>query len=178
VPSMSARFSTGPTVADLHALAPAPPSLTQIDIPEYENGHARMSDSVKAPKLDPVPDDSTSGKTATPSKTAALIEMYREKERGGSKSPGPASALQASRLPVRTGSLTKDPIVATTLLPPAKVAPTGSSPLPAQPTATPAPAPALGELVGNTSEDGRYVHGSPLHNVAEEEEEEEEDELF
>lgn len=106
------------------------------------------------------------------SKTAALIEMYRERERSTPPKPtGPAplppvpAPLPPSRLPVRTSS--KE----------------GAS-LPERATATPSPIPSLPIEIKLTEpprivleESGRasparYVHGAPLHNVVEEEEEE------
>ncbi|PPQ99370.1 hypothetical protein CVT24_009200 [Panaeolus cyanescens] len=113
-----------------------------------------------------------SAEKATPSKTAALIEMYRERERGGvspSKAPSGAAPipivitpLAPSRLPVRTASLPKEPAP----VPSPKVSP------------QPSPEPVLMDLpripleeTGRSSP-ARYVHGAPLHNVVEEEEEE------
>ena len=116
----------------------------------------------------------------TPSKTAALIEMYRERERGTPpKTVTPVTAvpiviapLAPSRLPIRSASLGKD----STLLPsvPLVPAPTPSKVLP-QPSA-PEEADHIDlpriplEDTGRNSP-ARYIHGAPLHNVIEEEEE-------
>ena len=130
--------------------------------------------------------DPTSG---TQSKTASLIEMYRERERQSSAPTIPATAplqiQKPSRLPVRSSSLPQEEATS-------KPAP-ASSPS-AKPSVTPArtvspdhvdddddeddeiagiePAQpyVLGEL--GRSSPMRYVHGAPLHNVLEEEEEE------
>ncbi|KAG6856134.1 hypothetical protein H0H87_007194 [Tephrocybe sp. NHM501043] len=120
--------------------------------------------------------------TSTPtSKTAALIEMYRERERGSSPKPAtpatsmampapiPITPLQPSRLPVRTVSLglsqdTPSPIVA-----PVLKAPSPKVPSP-EPTLVEPPRVNV-EETGRASP-ARYVHGAPLHNVIEEEEEE------
>ncbi|THH32670.1 hypothetical protein EUX98_g1528 [Antrodiella citrinella] len=69
--------------------------------------------------------------TKNQSKTASLIEMYREKERGGSPSP----VLPTSKLPVRTGSLP-----ALTTQRPVSPAPSPLVPSPSAPAAAP-PAP-------------------------------------
>lgn len=123
------------------------------------------------------------------SKTAQLIEMYRERERStrpAAPAPGAAPntnlpavplaptaplaiASKASRIPVRSSSLEGPPSV-----------PRDVSPEPESsefendetdiPVITPGAVPyVVGEL-GRQSP-GRYVHGAPLHNVIEEEEE-------
>jgi len=117
----------------------------------------------------------------TPSKTAALIEMYRERERGGTppKTVTPVvpvpiviAPLAPSRLPIRSGSLGKD----STSLPPAPLvaAPTPSKVLPKPSPPEEADHIDLPRIVledtGRNSP-ARYIHGAPLHNVLEEEEE-------
>ncbi|KAF8063469.1 hypothetical protein FPV67DRAFT_1506721 [Lyophyllum atratum] len=107
------------------------------------------------------------------SKTAALIEMYRERERGSSPKPGsmpmpapiPITPLQPSRLPVRTVSLNKDggPAPSPIVAPAPKVA------IPAEPALVEPPRIPLDE--SGRASPIRYVHGAPLHNVLEEEEE-------
>ncbi|TFK24469.1 hypothetical protein FA15DRAFT_655895 [Coprinopsis marcescibilis] len=108
------------------------------------------------------------------SKTAALIEMYREKERSSTVPvtaplnvvPIPVAPLNVSRLPVRTASLPAAPKA------PAAVVATPSptpSPKASPPEVLPVLVPA-GEDPGRVSP-ARYVHGAPLHNVIEEEEE-------
>jgi len=113
------------------------------------------------------------------SRTSALIEMYRERE----KKSLMTTPLPTSRLPVRSASLptqTKD-----TALPPVPVVepePVVVTPVDeivAEPVVTPGlqdkdflqP---LNLLYNGTGRDSpaRYVHGAPLHNVMEEEEEE------
>lgn len=119
----------------------------------------------------------------TPSKTAALIEMYRERERGESTSPktvAPVAAvpiviapLAPSRLPIpiRSASLGKD----NTPLPvPLVAAPTPSKALPKPSLPEEADHIDLPRIpledTGRNSP-ARYIHGAPLHNVIEEEEE-------
>jgi hypothetical protein len=108
------------------------------------------------------------------SKTAALIEMYRERERNTPPKPAgsaplpPAATPQPSRLPVR--SLTKE---GGSLSAPQERATATASPIPTPPielTLT-EPTRIVLEESGRTSP-ARYVHGAPLHNVVEEEEEE------
>ena len=133
------------------------------------------------------------------SKTAALIEMYRERERTGSvpQTSNPVAPLNVvSRLPVRSASLpVKDkevpppppapsPAVATPVASVKLPAPADPSPPKVTPPRTPSPqepealdvlAPALVSAKGDPGRisPARYVHGAPLQNVLEEEEEEE-----
>ncbi|KAH8104887.1 hypothetical protein DFH11DRAFT_1733630 [Phellopilus nigrolimitatus] len=128
-----------------------------------------------------------------PSKTAALIEMYRERERQTDRSPvrdrdavpnppmipstAPLQPTPKSRLPVRASSLLKndleEPTVAKGLVSSQEHS-QSPSPEPEEllgldPTA---PVPFVDGDVGRGSP-LRYVHGAPLHNVLEEGEEEE-----
>ncbi|KAH9896000.1 hypothetical protein C8Q73DRAFT_789784 [Cubamyces lactineus] len=109
-----------------------------------------------------------------PGKTAALIEMYRERERSANSS----SPIPSSRLPVRQASLQA---------PPRPVPKDRStSPLPRTPSPAAPAAADLPEIVEPATADDKvseediqidiptnYVHGAPLHNVIEEPEEEE-----
>jgi len=127
----------------------------------------------------PLTGNGQSGLPATPSKTAALIEMYRERERGTSPKPNPSvnppqivvAPLQPSRLPVRTVSLPKDPKDTSALpqspvqMPSLRVSP------PPEPTLIEPPRVLLEETGRNSP--ARYKHGAPLHNVIEDPEEEE-----
>ena len=115
---------------------------------------------------------------STPSKTATLIEMYRERERGSSLSPSPTSApiiiapLAPSRLPVRIASLPKEgaPLPQPSLL--STSSPKVSSPpKPSSPESTRNELPRIQLEETGRSSPARYVHGAPLHNVLEEEEE-------
>ena len=119
----------------------------------------------------------------TPSKTAALIEMYRERERGSTTPVASATTpiviapLSPSRLPVRSTSLGKD---TTTLpLPQIPQIPLLTVPTPT-PKVSPKPSPLEPELTDlarlpledtGRNSPARYIHGAPLHNVIEEEEE-------
>ncbi|KDQ58269.1 hypothetical protein JAAARDRAFT_35076 [Jaapia argillacea MUCL 33604] len=114
---------------------------------------------------------------ASPSKTAALIEMYRERERSTTLSPVPApTPPRPSRSPVR-------PIVPPREESPLPVLPVIPEPIisPPTPPLDPAlavldvPLPEPPRVVGDESGRAtppRYIHGAPLHNVLEEEEEE------
>jgi len=113
--------------------------------------------------------------STTGSRTAALIEMYREREKGGtmpaksSPNTSPVAPLVSSRLPVRTSSLTKDPappVIAVTIPPQSTPPPPKTSSPDPEGRNTDVP---LDE--SDRSSPGRYVHGAPLHNVLEEEEE-------
>ncbi len=109
-----------------------------------------------------------------PSKTASLIELYRERERSSQAAPAPVAP---SKLPVRTGA---------SLLPNAAArerSPRPHSPSQSSPSSAfvdsdePLPEP---PRIKEEEEDGlrtppRYIHGAPLHNVLEEEEEGEEE---
>jgi len=121
---------------------------------------------------------------STPSKTATLIEMYRERERGSPLNSAPTSAaapiiiapLAPSRLPVRTTSLPKEgaplpqPSLLSTSSPKVSSPPKPSLPSPESTTRNDIPPRIQLEETGRNSP-ARYVHGAPLHNVLEEEEE-------
>jgi hypothetical protein len=154
-----------------HSVPPMPLGL--IEIPEFVGERNREAQVIVPPKR-------------TTSKTAALIEMYREKEKestpAAAKPPvSPASPVSPlpSKLPVRSSSLP----VKTGL--PAKPPIEVSAPSPSPPSSPPPsgleeeghePALVLGEPPRPLEETGRssparYIHGAPLHNVLEEEEE-------
>ncbi|KAK0440470.1 uncharacterized protein EV420DRAFT_1132761 [Desarmillaria tabescens] len=137
--------------------------------PRARFGHDSDSeDELLGPGVRPLPrvppiinlDEQPSPSTAplkVPNKTAALIEMYRERERNGASQVTPPRVLPT-------------PVVA----PPKIVT------IPAQEEAEeekeeevppPPRVPIIDEDQGRASP-GRYVHGAPLHNVLEEEEEE------
>lgn len=115
-------------------------------------------------------------------KTAALIEMYRERERSVSPKPStlPPASIAApviqppSRLPVpvRAPVLAKDTVPAAipipTILAPQQIAIPAHVPVDLSPVEPPR---VVIEETGRASP-ARYVHGAPLHNVMEEEEEE------
>jgi len=163
--------------------APVHAAPMQIEIPEWTGGVIKpSSERHHATQAEDDEDDdeeeeeggtgfsngSSTKPTATSAgRTAALIEMYRQRElRTGAVS---------SRLPVRAGSSAAAA---------SPKEPTSSSPLsgvvPAVAVGTPSPAPVQAKgvlpdaslLDPHGAEEGRYVHGSPLHNVLEEEEEE------
>ncbi|KAH8829276.1 hypothetical protein DL96DRAFT_1597474, partial [Flagelloscypha sp. PMI_526] len=124
--------------------------------------------ATEPPSRIPLPSSqsSSNGLPASPkpvsgnSKTAALIEMYREKEKGG-------AASSPSRLPVRGSSLEAPagPRGPRSPSSPSAPAPPSASaePDPPQPTAVTPPE-------RETPSPARYIHGAPLHNVVEEEE--------
>ena len=124
-------------------------------------------------------DDNSSIAPSTPSKTATLIEMYRERERGSPLNPAPSTPapiviapLVPSRLPVRTTSLPKEgaPLPQPSLL--SISSPKVSSPpKPSSPESTRNDLPRIQLEETGRNSPARYVHGAPLHNVLEEEEE-------
>ncbi|KAJ7209450.1 hypothetical protein B0H12DRAFT_1330088 [Mycena haematopus] len=163
-----------------HLPAPVSPVVDvplDVDAHSVGNGNGHHNASIASPKP---------SVAAATSKTSALIDMFRERERVPAAKPaGPSPVPAPSRLPVRA-------------VPPPAPAPAPSpappkSPAPATvPTAAPTspPAPALpksplplldpGAIVppppivvdSGRASPARYVHGAPLHNVLEEEEEE------
>ncbi|KAG2018613.1 hypothetical protein CC2G_008031 [Coprinopsis cinerea AmutBmut pab1-1] len=134
-----------------------------------------------------VPEPSSSSPAKTPtgtSKTAALIEMYRERERSANAPLNvasiPVAPLNVSRLPVRTASLQRgeQPAGPVPVAPAATLAPTltpspSPSPKNSPPEAAGYPLPTVSLEDPGRISPGRYVHGAPLHNVMEEPEEEE-----
>jgi hypothetical protein len=143
--------------------------------PDYdrETGHPFVGTSSRSNGKQPVNIDSGSSKPILPSKTAALIELYRERERGTTlpkPSVTPPSVTPPSRLPVRALPTPPKELVSPPKTPP-------------MPTLSPVPAPPPSEIeiiehpLVSPDENGsaspaRYKHGAPLHNVVEEEEEE------
>lgn len=102
-----------------------------------------------------------------PSKTASLIEMYRERERTGT------GAVPASKLPVRTGaSSNKLPLKQGTPVTPPVRSPSPSDISIDEDLGEPLDPPGPLQTVSGSLTPPRYVHGAPLHNVLEEEEEE------
>ncbi|KAF9220710.1 hypothetical protein BS17DRAFT_713899 [Gyrodon lividus] len=155
--------------------------VREIDVPEFanteehreekESGHSR-AESTTLPYLMQLPTDSP--KTVSLSKTAALIEMYREREKQG------VSPSIQSRLPVRSSSMRTEepalPPIPVSIPSPVSVPESNTSEIeddasfdPETDFLTP-PNVLFGESGRNSP--GRYVHGAPLHNVMEEEEEE------
>lgn len=113
---------------------------------------------------------------ASKSKTASLIEMYREREKKSNDTPGPAAA--PSKLPVRSISLPQNPKLPVGAAPPSIP---GAKGAPASATTARVSEPSIAEsdveseILEEVPEPNlpiRYVHGAPLHNVLEEEEEE------
>jgi hypothetical protein len=126
-------------------------------------------------------------KPGAPSKTSALIDMFREREQRTTpaKPAAPAPAPVApSKLPVRTAP--REPAAASPAkpvspLPKTPPAPAATS-LPKSPAPAPKgalldpaaiePPPVIPAAESGRASPARYVHGAPLHNVLEEEEEE------
>ncbi|OCH84945.1 hypothetical protein OBBRIDRAFT_891493 [Obba rivulosa] len=111
--------------------------------------------SVSPPPATPPQNAPPASAPAGPSKTASLIQMYREKERTTT------TPVPASRLPVRSGSL------------PAPASALGTT-SPAPPEIQEVPVSDTESVLEEVPEPDlpiRYVHGAPLHNVLEEEEE-------
>ncbi|KAH8105374.1 hypothetical protein BXZ70DRAFT_887431 [Cristinia sonorae] len=202
-------YNTAPFAPPAPAPVVVPPpresSRVAISVPTPVTAPAPPPPVIKVdvsppPPPEPEPTKPLNVTPKTQSKTASLIEMYREKERGGSPSP---ISLPVSKLPVRTAaSLTTSPTTSprpvspastpSTLvsLPPAPNVPPppppAHSPAAASATRTPSPPRQQDDLLSepkiySAAEDRvllqtppRYIHGAPLHNVLEEEEEEEE----
>ncbi|KAH9946731.1 hypothetical protein B0H21DRAFT_387570 [Amylocystis lapponica] len=131
--------------------------------------------SIPKPPADTSP-SATKKPAQTASKTASLIEMYRERERAGTTPTASPAPIPASRLPVRTNAS----------LPSQTSTDKERSTSPA-PDARPVSQVSVSTTVTETESDVdsmmiledvepnlpiRYVHGAPLHNVLEEEEEE------
>lgn len=159
-------LSAGPTQSvamsdDFEVMEEQSPGLP---MPEYELNSATPAapskkDSMVIPPTMVSPDKSP----ATPAKpvsgkTAALIEMYRERERGGS----PSIAAPVARPPALPPK-SKDRDISPSVTPPSHTN------TPPQATILEPPAPAFEPRSDSPS---RYVHGAPLHNVVEEPEEE------
>ncbi|TFK71413.1 hypothetical protein BDN72DRAFT_765019 [Pluteus cervinus] len=156
---------TPPPMPELSEQLPPPPAVTSR---QHTNGNGQTMGS-RVP--------------AGNSKTAALIEMYRERERGGDSTPPQQPA--PSRLPVRAPpgpsglpGLPSSPaqslkVNTTPIVEPAPVIAT--APVAQPPAVEPAelgpPKIIFVDETGRASP-ARYVHGAPLHNVLEEEEEE------
>ncbi|CAK5278270.1 unnamed protein product [Mycena citricolor] len=170
---------------NLDAIRPLPtkPSpvtpISPVDIPPFDDSenlrraeriastHSKTDSAVLSPAMEEVEDVPTPVTIAAPqpSKTSALIDMFREREQRALP-PKPSGPAPPSRLPVRA---------------PAKEASPGLPVSPKPEVAAPPPQKASPPLLEATTPDledagraspGRYVHGAPLHNVMEEEEEE------
>ncbi|KAF9444404.1 hypothetical protein P691DRAFT_344338 [Macrolepiota fuliginosa MF-IS2] len=121
-------------------------------------------------------------------KTAALIEMYRERERRAAAAPAVAPVIAVPPSTASSEVVTSTPVSAPAASPaaPAPRTPQRTTSLPGATNANTsislgdeAVPPAVGgdALVAQFEETGRasparYIHGAPLHNVLEEEEEE------
>ncbi|TFY53287.1 hypothetical protein EVG20_g10185, partial [Dentipellis fragilis] len=175
VDSADYRHSAVPSGSIDGDFEPAEPS-PGLEMPDYRlstglgaNGAPSKKDSTTLPAIMTAAPPADAAKSASPggaaSRTAALIEMYRERERLATSSP--------SRIPVAQKA--------------AAPFPKQDAPLPAPPAPSHSPSPppsTIGEPEGEFMEpprldfdEGRqspyrYVHGAPLHNVVEEEEEE------
>lgn len=152
----------------------------EIDVPEFvdyerrreekESLHSR-AESMTLPQLT----NNDDPKSTPQSKTASLIEMYRERER---QSLAPTTP---SKLPVRVPSLSpkdaeppRDPLVAR--VPSPEFVPESDPPEIGDEAGSEVGAdylslPDLSFTESGSSSPGRYIHGAPLHNVMEEEEE-------
>ncbi|KAJ7271461.1 hypothetical protein C8J57DRAFT_1449901 [Mycena rebaudengoi] len=119
-------------------------------------------------------------KPGAPSKTSALIDMFREREQRTTpaKPAAPAPAPVApSKLPPAAASPAKpvSPLPKTPPAPAATSLPKSPAPAPKGALLDPAaiePPPVIPAAESGRASPARYVHGAPLHNVLEEEEEE------
>ena len=154
----------------------------EIDVPEFvdyersreekESSHSR-AESMTLPQL--MQSNTDIPKPSSQSKTASLIEMYRERERQSLASTTP------SKLPVRSASIPpKDaelPVNPPVVRIPSPASVPESDPPEIGDEAESEPVadyldPNLLFTESGRNSPGRYIHGAPLHNVLEEEEEE------
>jgi hypothetical protein len=194
-----AEDSEDDDIDDDRVYGPPDPVVRPLPVPPAQQVQPRIlepSPVVPSPVVDPIATlnlpteakeehpftpDTTNGNDSsiapsTPSKTATLIEMYRERERGSPVNPTLTTPvpiiiapLTPSRLPVRIAPLLKEgtPLPQPPLLSTSSPKP---SPKPSpESTRNDLPRTALEET--GRSSPARYVHGAPLHNVLEEEEE-------
>ncbi|KAF4583846.1 hypothetical protein EYR40_002341 [Pleurotus pulmonarius] len=166
-----AQRDHSPAKADLPRI-PSIPTASPI-----ANGHHQGNGISNGHVAEVVADKAPLG-----AKTAALIEMYRERERSVSPKPStlpptpiaPPVLQTPSRLPVpvRAPLLTKDTVpAAAPILAPQQIAIPAHVPVTAVDLSPVEPPRVVIEETGRASP-ARYVHGAPLHNVMEEEEEE------
>ncbi|KAF9264991.1 hypothetical protein L218DRAFT_1023055 [Marasmius fiardii PR-910] len=166
--------------ADALFSTPAAPTPALAAAPTTPQGHVRPLPIIPPTQAQMIPTDEAKPSAISqptpkplPSKTAALIEMYREKEKGApvpgaGGTPNVPAVPAASKIPVRAGTGRSE------LPTPPAAAAAASTPSP--PEKSPSP-PSLSEPPKLTEDNGRaspgrYIHGAPLHNVLEEEEEE------
>ena len=158
----------------------------EIDVPDFvdhersreekESLHCR-AESTTLPQFTQPNDDIP--KPTSQSKTASLIEMYRERERQSLAPTVPSSKLpiRSASLPPKSADLPPIPPLART---PSPVSVPESDPPEIGDEAEPEPGaeylslpdPNLLFSESGRNSPGRYIHGAPLHNVLEEEEEE------
>ncbi|EIN04164.1 hypothetical protein PUNSTDRAFT_138889 [Punctularia strigosozonata HHB-11173 SS5] len=172
---------------------PAPASITPLKLEVPLSTPPRDTPSPAKDAAGPISPGAVAGARAIGGKTSALIEMYRQKEKGGAAPSDQPFPTQPSRLPVRllptpgkpaspeapaivpSRSPSRSPNGSPANALPGKtpeqlgVAPKKVSPNPSPPL--PDAVPVRVEPVREASVP-RYVHGAPLHNLVEEEEEE------
>ncbi len=145
--------------------------------PRARFGHDSDSEDEGGPGIRPLPrvppiinlDEEPSPSTAplrVPGKTAALIEMYRERERKGNVTP--PKDRERNVTPPRA---LPTPTPAPKIVEIPTVEEVDEEEEEEEEVPEPPRVPAIEEEQGRASP-GRYVHGAPLHNVLEEEEEE------
>ncbi|KAJ3520951.1 hypothetical protein NM688_g9086 [Phlebia brevispora] len=174
--SEESAYDDASDVAEPGPSSPAAPLPPPKEGRSEENSNGRSS----SPRATPAA-SSSAAEPAKPaqSKTASLIEMYRERERGTSTTPG---AVPPSRLPVRTGaSLTPNSVSRDRSPSPRPRTPVESQSSPSIDSielddSLLEPPRRMGHDDIGLMTPSRYVHGAPLHNVLEEPEEEEEEE--
>ena len=169
------EMDDGPIYGLASGLDPMP--HPHIEIPGFDHEHHQIR-----PESSTLPQKVIVPPKRTTSKTAALIELYRERERESSSitkspvSPGTSTSITPSKLPVRSSSLPLKDDLPESLIGVSAPSPSSSpSPPPSELEHEPAlelgePSRVALEETGRSSP-GRYIHGAPLHNVLEEEEE-------
>ena len=160
----------------------APLLSRNIELPDFFNNEDQRSKREIAPsrvESTTLPQQVIVPPKRTTSKTAALIEMYRERERESTPiKPLPTPTSPAGPAPSNPPPRSSSIPVRALPKPPVEVSPPSPSPSPSPPLEPERePVVELGEPPRVALEEtgraspGRYIHGAPLHNVLEEEEE-------
>ncbi|KAI0067395.1 hypothetical protein BV25DRAFT_1819719 [Artomyces pyxidatus] len=156
---------------------PAELSSLNIDMPEFqlpdrqypENGSKAKKESLTLTGLIDTQGERLRPTIETkPGKTAALIEMYRERERMANTTP--VTPSPPTRTPQRSPALLAKEEAP--LPPPPAPSPSPPASLAPEPEADFMEPPRFDFEASGRESPYRYVHGAPLHNVVEEEEEE------
>ncbi|OBZ73367.1 hypothetical protein A0H81_07158 [Grifola frondosa] len=182
LPSKEDHQPYGSSVAEKEAKHAPNSSFVHSDDSSVPSGNGKASIHegkplprvVVSPSPEPRAQDTLLAPAKSQTRTASLIEMYRERERS---SPTPSAApVPLSRLPVRTAASLHSPGVdklrsTSPQLVPRTPSPVSASNLPEIDEPSAEPKVSIEDLEIDLPT--HYIHGAPLHNVMEEEEEEE-----